>query len=485
MRILGRVVYGTRIPFPASRGAFKLRVCVSDMLWAAVSPLIALYLSDAYVLYLAEGTKTVAVYCVVSFFFAAIALLVFGIQNGMMRYFSAYDVVAISKAVIISELMICMALFGLTRLDGIPRSAPIIHSLLLATGLIAVRAVARMLIDDNTTEIEETVVPEHVIMIGSNRFSSLYIQLLQACASNRRRVVAVLDNDIGMIGRTIEGVRVVGTPEHLDAIIEEYIVHGVDVDRVVVGGDSQFLSDAEMQDVYNVCSKHKISLQFVSDLVGRNELNVRSDKLAHQDGPREMIVPIYFKLKYLFDLCAASIIMVILLPLFVLASIMVLIEVGSPVLFWQQRVGTGGRSFLLYKFRTLRPPFDWRGEGIPPNERLSWIGYLMRETSLDELPQLLNVLVGDMSLIGPRPLLPEDQPANASVRLTVRPGITGWAQVNGRKLLTADEKEKFDEWYIRNASLWLDLQIILRTLQIILLGESGRAFVRSHAPKSA
>jgi len=455
------------------------------MLWAAVAPLIALYLSDAYVLYVAEGAKAVAVYCVVSFFFAAITLLVFGIQNGMMRYFSAYDALVISKAVVISELMICMALFGLTRLDGIPRAAPIIHALILAAGLVAVRAVARMLTDDNTVEIEEAAVPEHIIMIGSNRFSSLYIKLLQACAPNRRRAVAVLDSDKGMIGRTIEGVRIVGAPEHLDAIIEEYTVHGIDVDGVVVGGGTKFLSDAEMKDVYNVCSKHKISLQFVSDLIGLSDLNARTNKLARQARAREVIVPIYFKFKYLFDLCAASIITVILLPLFVLASIMVFIDVGSPVLFWQQRVGMGGRSFLLYKFRTLRPPFNWRGDPILPNERLSWIGYLMRETSLDELPQLLNVLVGDMSLIGPRPLLPEDQPANASVRLSVRPGITGWAQVNGRKLLTADEKDKLDEWYIRNASLWLDLRIILKTLQVILLGESGSDFVGTHAPKSA
>ena len=130
----------------------------------------------------------------------------------------------------------------------------------------------------------------------------------------------------------------------------------------------------------------------------------------------------------------------------------------------------------------MRPPFNWRGEPIPPSQRLSRIGHLLRDTSLDELPQLLNVLVGDMSLIGPRPLLPEDQPANAAVRLIVRPGITGWAQVNGGKLVTPEEKEKLDVWYIRNCSIWLDLKIIFKTLRIVLVGasRSNEALVRSH-----
>jgi lipopolysaccharide/colanic/teichoic acid biosynthesis glycosyltransferase len=107
---------------------------------------------------------------------------------------------------------------------------------------------------------------------------------------------------------------------------------------------------------------------------------------------------------------------------------------------------------------------------VPENQRLSWIGQLLRETSLDELPQLLNVLAGDMSLIGPRPLLPEDQPSNPTVRLLVRPGITGWAQVNGAKLLTPEEKDELDEWYIRNASLWLDLRILVLTVEFALRG---------------
>src|SRR5262249_58330541 len=112
----------------------------------------------------------------------------------------------------------------------------------------------------------------------------------------------------------------------------------------------------------------------------------------------------------------------------------VLLDVGSPIFFWQRRVGIYGQGFHIHKFRTLKPAYDAQGQPHPSADRVSWAGALLRKFRLDELPQLLNVLVGDMSLIGPRPLLPHDQPSNAIARLMVRPGITGWAQVNGGKL---------------------------------------------------
>jgi lipopolysaccharide/colanic/teichoic acid biosynthesis glycosyltransferase len=117
----------------------------------------------------------------------------------------------------------------------------------------------------------------------------------------------------------------------------------------------------------------------------------------------------------------------------------------------------------------MQSPYDRLGESLP-EKRLSTIGHLLRKTGLDELPQLLNVLVGEMSLVGPRPLLPEDQPDDPSIRLMVRPGITGWAQVNGGKQITNDEKGDLDEWYIRNASPWLDLRILLLTCRYVFIG---------------
>ena len=145
-----------------------------------------------------------------------------------------------------------------------------------------------------------------------------------------------------------------------------------------------------------------------------------------------------------------------------------LYDVGLPILFWQERLGWNGRSFLIYKFRTLGAPFDSAGNPNFAGRQLSAIGRFLRASRIDELPQLLNVLFGDMSLIGPRPLLPEDQPANKEIRLSVRPGITGWAQVNGGKLVSKEEKQKLDEWYVRNASFALDLRIALMTFGVMM-----------------
>src|SRR5262249_58963837 len=136
-------------------------------------------------------------------------------------------------------------------------------------------------------------------------------------------------------------------------------------------------------------------------------------------------------------------------PIWILVALLAFLDVGSPILFWQQRTGLNGCSFLLYKIRTLRPPFDWRGQAVRPEQRLSWIGRLLRETRLDEMPQLINVLVGDMSLVGPRPLLPQDQPSSVSRRLLVRPRINGWAQVNGGTVFSAGVQEGPDQWDIR------------------------------------
>jgi len=178
----------------------------------------------------------------------------------------------------------------------------------------------------------------------------------------------------------------------------------------------------------------------------------------------------FFRLKRWIDMVGSLALIVLFFPVLVLASVLVFLDVGRPILFWQERVGWKRRSFLVYKFRTLKAPFDSAGNATLESRRPSAIGRFLRTTRIDELPQLSNVLLGEMSLIGPRPLLPEDQPLNTSVRLSVRPGISGWAQVNGGKLVTKEDKEKLDEWYVRNASLWVDLRIMMMTINVMLRG---------------
>ena len=173
-------------------------------------------------------------------------------------------------------------------------------------------------------------------------------------------------------------------------------------------------------------------------------------------------------MKRLVDFLVSLVLLVVLSPVMLIVAIGVWFDVGAPVLFRQERPGLLGRPFMLYKFRTMRG-----GElsGSSDAQRLTNFGRRLRATSLDELPELWNVLRGDMSLVGPRPLLMRYLPlysAEQMRRHDVKPGLTGWAQVNGRNALDWDDKFKLDVWYVEHRSLALDLRILLRTVSVLL-----------------
>ncbi len=171
--------------------------------------------------------------------------------------------------------------------------------------------------------------------------------------------------------------------------------------------------------------------------------------------------------KRLLDIVCASLGLLLFLPVLAAIACLVRVGVGSPVLFRQVRPGLHGRPFEMIKFRTMRDAQDAEGSPLPDAQRLTRLGGLLRSTSLDELPELWNVLKGDMSLVGPRPLLMEYLSLYTPEqfrRHEVRPGITGWAQVNGRNALSWDERFRMDVWYVDNRSLALDLKILFLTI---------------------
>lgn len=171
--------------------------------------------------------------------------------------------------------------------------------------------------------------------------------------------------------------------------------------------------------------------------------------------------------KRLFDIFFSIVLLVLLSPLMVFTALAVRVMLGKPVLFRQMRPGMRGKPFGLIKFRTMRSATDDLGRQLSDEQRLTSFGRWLRRTSLDELPELINVLRGEMSLVGPRPLLMDYLPLytdEQARRHEVRPGITGWAQVNGRNALSWDEKFRYDVWYVENRSIWLDVRIILLTL---------------------
>lgn len=179
-------------------------------------------------------------------------------------------------------------------------------------------------------------------------------------------------------------------------------------------------------------------------------------------------------MKRAFDLICSLCVLILCLPVLIILAAMSRLTLGSPILFTQVRPGKDGRPFRMVKFRTMRDAVDNNGDSLPDSERITRFGVFLRATSLDELPELWNVLRGDMSLVGPRPLLMEYldlyTPEQAR-RHEVRPGVTGWAQVNGRNAISWEEKFKLDVWYVDNRSLWLDIKILFMTVKKVIVRE--------------
>ncbi|MCE5981350.1 MULTISPECIES: sugar transferase [unclassified Pseudomonas] len=187
-------------------------------------------------------------------------------------------------------------------------------------------------------------------------------------------------------------------------------------------------------------------------------------------------------LKRCFDILAASAGLIVLSPVIAVVAYLIRKRLGSPVLFRQVRPGLDGKPFEMVKFRTMRDAHDAQGNPLPDAQRMTSFGSFLRSSSLDELPELWNVIKGDMSLVGPRPLLMEYLPlydAEQLRRHDARPGVTGWAQINGRNALSWEDKFNLDVWYVDNQSLWLDIKIIFLTIKKVLVrdGISGEGEV--------
>ena len=180
-------------------------------------------------------------------------------------------------------------------------------------------------------------------------------------------------------------------------------------------------------------------------------------------------------IKRFLDIVIASFALTLLSPLYLYVAYKVKKNLGTPILFRQVRPGLNGKPFEMIKFRTMNDALDAKGNPLPEIERLTPFGKKLRSTSLDEIPELWNVIKGDMSIVGPRPLLMEYLPLYSkeqAKRHHVRPGMTGHAQVNGRNAISWDEKLKLDIWYVENQSIWLDLKIMLKTIKVVLIKEN-------------
>jgi lipopolysaccharide/colanic/teichoic acid biosynthesis glycosyltransferase len=470
---------------PTSKCRFSPRVAAFDAIWIAAAPFAALALRDDSLLRFdlaSLGTREAYQYALITIVCALPAAAVFRLRDGLSRDFAFVDVWAILGAAGIASSASAALIFTVNRLDYIPRSTPLIYAMVLVAGLIGGRTIARADGSRRMAEERPRRQARRVVVVGVDCFSTLAIKLAQCQTPRTVEVVAALDPRERLSDRTVNGVRIVGAPGDLVPIVREYAEHGICVDEVWVSDQLIAESPEACRALFDVC---RVSGLKRSSLSGALNLAPAG---AEFDAPNEAVAkvvvapaPGYFRLRRPFEAAAAAALLAALAPIAAIVAAVVAIDLGAPVIFWQERIGRSGQKFLLYKFRTIHAPFDRAGEAVPRDRRTSRIGQIVRQSRLDEIPQLWNVVRGEMALIGPRPLLPVDQPVDPRTRLLVRPGITGWAQVNGGTVLTAEEKDALDSWYIRNASPALDLRVVWRTFSRFGRGERRDATAIEHA----
>jgi lipopolysaccharide/colanic/teichoic acid biosynthesis glycosyltransferase len=419
---------------------------------------------------------------------ASIVFFVGGLDRTLWQYSSLVDY---SRIVILSVLVVLTTFvltFAVNRLHGIARSLPILQFSMIVAVLISTRSVTRTWFGRQryqNLEAQVTTRPcETVLVAGVGAVSELFLRCVKEFASEQVRVAGILAEEPMLRGRTLQQKPILGTTEELPTVLASLEVHGVAIDRIVVATTADRLSAHALEILLEVEKTSDIIVQFLSERLGFEDaartplvFSERERAIIHRQQAPTSVPNVsstrksVWILKRIVDVFGAVSLMIMLAPVTVLVGLVVALDVGYPLVFWQQRPGLHGRPFKLFKFRTMAAPHDKHFRQVPDEQRLSAVGQFFRRTRLDELPQLYNVLIGDMSLVGPRPLLPCDQSPDYAARLLVRPGITGWAQVNGGRIVSPHDKAILDIWYVNRASFALDLKIMLRTLQIVLFGD--------------
>lgn len=456
---------------PSSKSTIVYRLSALDVAAAAAAPVLGLWIRDPKAFFFI-APSVVTTYVVISLCFSVWFFIWFRVALGLPSHFSSQDASKIVRATLFSVTATAAFAFTITRMDQIPRSVPAIHFLTLLAILLGLRLFPRKLAQHRELRVAADIShynEKNVIVVGAGSIASLYIGFLESTPTAGWRIAAILDDSKWLQGRAILGHTIVGGTQDAEALCDDFAQHGLRIWGVAVCEHDRDRAMEYRKRLEPLCRSRGLQLELLVDKLGvfDNELGVLDSHI------RPMILPRagYLRIRRIFELMIATLSVLVFLPVLALTGLLVFTSVGSPVIFWQRRVGRNARTIFVYKFKTMRNAVDSKGRVLSANERTTRIGEILRATRIDELPQLFNVIKGDMAIIGPRPLMPVDQPVDPTLRLAVAPGLTGWAQINGGKLVSAEEKNSLDEWYVQNASLRLDAEIVWRTFLTVLRGD--------------
>ncbi len=465
-----------------------------DVILILLGTVAAIVLRDNFD-FSAERIAALAPYFLSTVIACVIVFPLFGVNRAFWRFSAMPDYLRVSGALLTVVVASVAMTFAFDRLENAPRALPFLQFNVALILLVGARVLYRLNHGARRSRrssmrplkvVEEPVV-QTLLLVGLSRLTETYLQSIAELAPPGVKVAGILGQRDRHIGRLVAAHKVLGLPDHVGRVISELDVSGIKIDRIVITSSVASLSAAAREALDRIQLSGSIQVQYLSadlgfetrsSMVPAGAAEVRDEAAEigitfeietaelHQLQRRR-----YWPVKRALDIAGSLALLAITSPVLLVVSAAVVANTGWPLVFWQQRPGLGGRAFRLYKFRSMGEALAPDGRRLSDEERASLIGNFLRRTRLDELPQLFNILRGDMSFIGPRPLLPRDQDHAYRARLLVRPGLTGWAQVVGGRAISAADKAALDIWYVRNASLLLDVAIILRTIPMVLVGE--------------
>lgn len=424
---------------------------------------------------------------------ATVIMQATGNDRRIWRFSTMTDYLSLASSAAAIAVCATISDFAYNRLADVARAVPILQAILITAYLVGARVIFRLYKAHRAEKRElhsaAPVVSEAwVLLVGINPIAELYVKCTEMYAKQRFSLCGIISDTAKDVGRSAYGLPILGGISEIDAVIANLEVQGITVRRIAVTSDVAQLTAAHKNTLAALGDREEIEVDYISRVLEYPE-NSKTRPLVTPPGPaatfwqsdaesKEYLDKLsaastkpYFKFKRMIEApIAAALLLVAVVPLLI-ASLCTLFAVGAPVLFWQYRPGYLGRRFRVYKLRTMHHAYDVNGGRVPDERRYSVFGSLLRMSRLDELPQLLSVVLGHMSFIGPRPLLFIEQSASPAARLLVRPGLTGWAQVNGGRSLSFEDKLALDFWYIAHASFAIDLQIAIKTMKMIVFGE--------------